>query len=201
MLHASEGPERRDPFVEFLQGGLPEGPWLQRVIQGGGPRKVDARAALHLHAFYPELVPGIVKRLNFNASFPDLFVSVCTSEGAAEVRKASSEYPGRLCDLQITPNLGRDFGSLLTQFGPTVWPRALRRLRYHRALAHKEERACRRSALCGSLEYIPAGKSDWRRARRRNGRFHPVGDGGSATAAERAATKRPPDHDLVPDGI
>ena len=68
----------------------------------------------------PSFVPGIVKRLNFNASFPDLFVSVCTSEGAAEVRKASSGYPGRLCDLQITPNLGRDFGSLLTQFGPTV---------------------------------------------------------------------------------
>lgn len=117
MLHASAGPAKYDPFVDFLKKGLPDGPWLQKVIQDCGRRKARTRVALHLHAFYSELVPGIVKRLNFNASSPDLFVSVCTSEGAAEVREALSGYPGRVCDLQVTPNLGRDFGPLLTQFG------------------------------------------------------------------------------------
>jgi len=117
MLHASEGPAKYDPFVDFLQKGLPDGPWLQKVIQDCGRRKARTRVALHLHAFYSELVPGIVKRLNFNASSPDLFVSVCTSEAAAEVREALSGYLGRVCDLQVTPNLGRDFSPLLTQFG------------------------------------------------------------------------------------
>ena len=117
MLHTSEGPTRHDPFVDFLQKGLPRGPWLQTVIQNCGQRKVRMRAALHLHAFYPEFVPGIVERLNFNVSSPDLFISVATPEGAAEVRAALSGYRGRLCDLQVTPNLGRDFGPLLTQFG------------------------------------------------------------------------------------
>ena len=117
MLHASEGPAKHDPFVDFLQKGLPDGRWLQKVIQDGGQQKARTRAALHLHAFYPDLVPGVVKRLHFNASSPDLFVSVCTSEAAAEVRKALHGYRGRLCDLQVTPNLGRDFGPLLTQFG------------------------------------------------------------------------------------
>jgi len=120
MLHASEGRAKYDPFVDFLQRGLPEGPWLQKVIQDGVQRKAGTRAALHLHAFYPDLVPGVVKRLHFNASSPDLFVSVCTSEAAAEVRKALHGYRGRLCDLQVTPNLGRDFGPLLTQFGRTL---------------------------------------------------------------------------------
>jgi glycosyltransferase involved in cell wall biosynthesis/SAM-dependent methyltransferase len=120
MLHTSEGSARQDPFVEFLQNGLPDGPWLQSVIQDCHQREVRTRAALHLHAFYPELVPGIVKRLNFNASTPDLFISVATPEGAAEAREALSGYRGRLCDLQVTPNLGRDFGPLLTQFGRSL---------------------------------------------------------------------------------
>jgi glycosyltransferase involved in cell wall biosynthesis len=116
-LHASEGPPRHDPYVDFLQKGLPDGPWLQSVIHDCGQRKARTRAALHLHAFYPELVPGIIKRLNFNATSLDLFISVGTPQGAAEVRRALSGYRGRLCDLQVTPNLGRDFGPLLTQFG------------------------------------------------------------------------------------
>ena len=43
------------------------------VIQNGGQRERRMRAALHLHAFYPELVPGIVERLNFNVSIPGPF--------------------------------------------------------------------------------------------------------------------------------
>jgi Rhamnan synthesis protein F len=120
MFHTCEGPPRRDPFVDFLQKGLPDGPWLQGVIQDCGQRKAAARVALHLHAFYPELVPGIVERLDCNASSPDLFISVATPKAAAEVRKALCGYRGRLCDLQVTPNLGRDFGPLLTQFGQTL---------------------------------------------------------------------------------
>ena len=100
--------------------GFPRANGFKTSSKTGGQKKVGTRAALHLHAFYPDLVPGVVKRLNFNASFPDLFVSVCTSEAAAEVRKALSGYRGRLCDLQVTPNLGRDFGPLLTQFGRTL---------------------------------------------------------------------------------
>ncbi len=120
MLHASEGPAKYDPFVDFLRKGLPDGPWLQKVIQDGGQQKARTRTALHLHAFYPELMPGIVKQLNFNASSPDLFISVATPEGSVEVRKALAEYRGRVWDLQVTPNLGRDFGPLLTQFGKAL---------------------------------------------------------------------------------
>ncbi len=117
----SEEGARNDPFVDFLRKGLPEGPWLQRVVQDGGKRKAttkaEARVALHLHAFYPDQLPGIAERLNLNASAPDLFVSVVTREGAAEAREVLAGYRGRLVDLQITPNIGRDIGPLLTQFG------------------------------------------------------------------------------------
>jgi hypothetical protein len=109
-----------DPFVDFLRKGLPEGPWLQRVIESGAqlkPASNGPRVALHLHAFYPNQVAGIVERLNLNISAPDLFVSVLTSDAASETRQALSGYRGRIVDMQMTPNLGRDIGPLLMQFG------------------------------------------------------------------------------------
>ena len=120
-LRRSEGGTIGDPFVDFLRKGLPQGPWLQRVIQSGDQRKAtpnaQTRVALHLHAFYPDQLPGIVERLNLNASAPDLLISVVRPEAAEDARKAVSVYRGRLVDLQITPNLGRDIGPFLTQFG------------------------------------------------------------------------------------
>ena len=110
-----------DPFADFLRNGLPEGPWLQKVVQVGGNMKATPstglRVALHVHVFYPDQLAGIVRRLNINASAPDLFISVVTLEAAAAAREALSAYRGRLVDLKITPNLGRDIGPLLTQFG------------------------------------------------------------------------------------
>ena len=120
-LQTTDGDAKADPFADFLRKGFPEGPWLQPVIQDGGKQKARAsghsRVALHVHAFYPDQLPGIIDRLNRNASAPDLFVSVATSEGAAQAREIVSSYRARLVDLQITPNLGRDIGSFLTQFG------------------------------------------------------------------------------------
>jgi glycosyltransferase involved in cell wall biosynthesis/ubiquinone/menaquinone biosynthesis C-methylase UbiE len=110
-----------DPFVDFLRKGLPEGPWLQRVIESDAQLKPASnavpRVALHLHAFYPDQVASIVERLNLNVSAPDLFVSVVTSDAASETRQALSGYRGRIVDMQMTPNLGRDIGPFLTQFG------------------------------------------------------------------------------------
>ena len=110
-----------DPFVEFLRKGLPEGPWLQRVIQNSEEETrisvAEPRTALHLHVFYPDQLAGIIERFNLNSSAPDLFISVVRSDAAAVTREAVSRYRGRLIDLQITPNLGRDLGPLLTQFG------------------------------------------------------------------------------------
>src|SRR5271166_3977500 len=120
-LQQTEGPTERDPFSDFLQKGSPEGPWLQRVIQDHDQQNArstaNLRVAVHLHAYYPDQMAGILKRLNLNSSAPDLFISVVTPEAAAQAREAAEAYRGRLVDLQITPNLGRDIGPFLTQFG------------------------------------------------------------------------------------
>jgi glycosyltransferase involved in cell wall biosynthesis len=113
----------RDPFAGFLQKGRPQGPWLQKVIQDGSARNSvspDFRIALHLHAFYPSQLAGVVERLNLNQCAPDLFVSAVTEQGAAEAKAALSSYKGRVPEVRATPNRGRDIGPFLTEFGPAL---------------------------------------------------------------------------------
>ena len=118
--HSGEEKTNGDPFVDFLRKGLPEGPWLQSVIQSGASKiapRAGLRAAIHLHVLYPDQLAGIAERLKLNASAPDIFISVTTEYAAARTREALSGYRGRIVDVQVTPNLGRDIGPLLTQFG------------------------------------------------------------------------------------
>ena len=123
-LQAREGKTNGDPFVDFLRKGLPEGPWLQRVIQNRdipkSPPDAKPRVAAHLHVFYTDQLAGMVERLKLNASAPDLFISVPTEDKAAEAREAFLGYRGQIIDVQVTPNLGRDIGPLVTQFGPAL---------------------------------------------------------------------------------
>ena len=122
--HRSEDWRNSDPFAEFLRNGHPEGPWLQGVIQndGDGRRAPEwpARVALHIHAHYPDQLTGIAERLTLNASTPELFISVNSEEAVALAQQALSAYRGRIVEMRITPNLGRDIGPLLTEFGRTL---------------------------------------------------------------------------------
>ena len=121
LLQKTDASNKTDPFVEFLRNGLPEGQWRQEVIQNDAEQKnifnVDLRVALHLHVFYPDQLTGIVERLNLNNSTPDLFLSVSSREAASRARAALSRYGGRIVQVEVTPNRGRDIGPLLTQFG------------------------------------------------------------------------------------
>jgi lipopolysaccharide biosynthesis protein len=123
-LHSREGKTNGDPFADFLRNGLPDGPWLQSVIQSGGTSKIPPhaglRAAIHLHVSYPDQLAGIAERLKLNASAPDLFISATSQHAAAQTREVLSGYRGRIVDVEVTPNLGRDIGPLLTQFGRTL---------------------------------------------------------------------------------
>jgi glycosyltransferase involved in cell wall biosynthesis/SAM-dependent methyltransferase len=119
----SEGWRNNDPFVEFLRKGLPEGPWSQGVIHDCNGKRAPERServALHIHAYYPDQLTGIVERLALNASTPDLFISVSSEEAVAQARQALSKYRGRIAEVRITPNLGRDIGPLLTEFGRSL---------------------------------------------------------------------------------
>lgn len=110
-----------DPLAEYLRAGQPEGPWRYSVICGHDVKSQDLpdhhHVALHLHVYYPELLPEITARLFRNHVCPDLFVSVADDGVGVMVADALKEYKGRLKDIRVVPNRGRDIGPFLTAFG------------------------------------------------------------------------------------
>jgi glycosyltransferase involved in cell wall biosynthesis len=112
-----------DPLVDWLRAGRPPGPWTYEVIADTDPVGIlpaGARVALHLHVFYADLLPEMLERLGHNAVRPDLFISVPNARVGEDIRAALAGYAGRVADVQVVPNRGRDIGPFLTAFGPAL---------------------------------------------------------------------------------
>jgi glycosyltransferase involved in cell wall biosynthesis len=108
-----------NPFAHFIRAGRPTGAWIQRLINVGAPG-VDAgpapKCALHIHAFYPELVPGILARLGNNKLACDVFISVPSESAADAVRASLTAFSKGRIEIEVVQNRGRDIGPFLTQF-------------------------------------------------------------------------------------
>ena len=115
-----------DPLAHFIRAGCPAGAWMQTII--GPDQDIDTskipigneRVALHIHAYYPELLPSILERLEHNRIRPDLFISTCSQEARKEIIQALKDRGLSWVSLRVVPNLGRDIGPFLTEFGQTL---------------------------------------------------------------------------------
>ena len=113
-----------DPLADYLQSGQPDGAWRYPVITPlDGPVTLahdGLRLALHVHAYYVDLLPEIIQRLGLNQRRADLFISV-KDEAALELAKTYlATYPGRVAAMRVVPNRGRDIGPFLTAFLPEI---------------------------------------------------------------------------------
>lgn len=113
-----------DPLADYLRAGRPDGQWSYPVIVAGdvGDESLpdSRRVALHIHAYYPELLPEILSRLSRNRARPDLFVSIANKDAYALVVGELENYKGKVVDIQLVPNRGRDIGPFLTAFGRRI---------------------------------------------------------------------------------
>ena len=113
-----------DPLVDYLQSGQPDGAWRYPVItplDGSvalGHNSI--RLALHIHVYYVDLLPDILRRLGLNQSRADLFVSVKDEAALQLAQTYLAAYPGRVAALRVVPNRGRDIGPFLTGFLPEI---------------------------------------------------------------------------------
>ncbi|MGV8124645.1 MAG: rhamnan synthesis F family protein [Candidatus Xenobiia bacterium LiM19] len=110
----------KNPLAHYLFTGQPDGPWRYEVItseDSARPVPPELRIALHFHAYYPDLLPEMLTRLIRNRIRPDLFVSVPTELVRDEVESMLKHYSGRVMEIQVVPNRGRDIGPFLTGFG------------------------------------------------------------------------------------
>ncbi|MFC3110338.1 rhamnan synthesis F family protein [Undibacterium arcticum] len=113
-----------DPFADYLRAGRPAGPWDNPVIVAGDTKGTDLpanqRVALHVHVYYPDLLPEIMTRLSRNRICPDLFVSITDEKARESVVSELKNYKGQVVDIQLVPNRGRDIGPFFTAFGQRI---------------------------------------------------------------------------------
>ncbi|MDX6766983.1 MAG: rhamnan synthesis F family protein [Candidatus Methylacidiphilales bacterium] len=114
---------RRDPLAHWFDSGQPSGLWRMPLLYPEDTAPPDARAfrgvALHIHVYYPDVVPDMLKRLLSNHFRPDLWITVSEACDVSEVAALFRDYPGRVEYVQV-PNRGRDLGPLITALGPRL---------------------------------------------------------------------------------
>ncbi|MCL2485218.1 MAG: glycosyltransferase [Endomicrobia bacterium] len=112
-----------DPYVHYLKHNSPEGRWNYPVlfISNPCPKALypTQMAALHIHAYYPELLQEILDAVRYNATVPDFFISVDSSEKQEAVQRIFAKNALQAKKIVIVPNRGRDLGPFLTAFGQT----------------------------------------------------------------------------------
>jgi len=111
-----------DPLADYLRAGQPKGPWNFELITSVEEAKSvppRLRTGLHIHAYYTELFPEILCRLERNRMRPDLLISVTSESARRVVSTHLGSYEGKT-DIRVVPNRGRDIGPFLTEFGETI---------------------------------------------------------------------------------
>jgi glycosyltransferase involved in cell wall biosynthesis len=110
-----------DPLADYLRAGQPSGEWRVEVITSEGTAQIlppEVRIALHLHVYSMGLLPEILKRLNGNRIRPDLFISVPAESVRNQIQSVLlHSYSGKVIEIKVVPERGRDIGPFLTAFG------------------------------------------------------------------------------------
>jgi len=122
--HDASRMQHGDAYADYLSRGRPDGPWITPILQGpvterSAPNATGLRTALHIHAFYLDGLNDVLLRLKANRSRPKVFVSVRDSGDLLQAKNLLQGYDGE-SEIRIVPNLGRDIGPFLTEFGPEL---------------------------------------------------------------------------------
>ncbi|WP_312124234.1 rhamnan synthesis F family protein [Pseudomonas sp.] len=120
LEHKGGSELRADPFAEFLRDGQPKGPWLSPTLSLSNNKSElpqNSEVALHIHAYYPELLSEILSRLEKNQLLPDLFISTKDNSAVNHISALLESYQGKVVVIQAVKNCGRDIGPFLTAFG------------------------------------------------------------------------------------
>ncbi|MDH3349587.1 MAG: glycosyltransferase [Desulfobulbaceae bacterium] len=115
--------EEKNPLTHFIEAGKPKGPWLSDIITSGSKEITSnkpLRAALHIHAYFVDLLPDILQRLEENNLPLDLLISTPSPETSQQANTLLNEYTRGQVEIRVVPNRGRDIGPLLTEFNQTI---------------------------------------------------------------------------------
>ncbi|MGV1867585.1 MULTISPECIES: rhamnan synthesis F family protein [unclassified Rhizobium] len=118
-------PPFENPLAHWIRAGRPDGRWYRPVMLLGKCRPAQFAASklkvgLHIHLHYPEILDEMLRRIESNLTRPDLLITVTSVEGQDYVLGRTAGYQGGKAIIRRVPNLGRDFGPMITEFGPML---------------------------------------------------------------------------------
>ncbi len=121
-MNAATSAVGRDPLAEFIRHGRPAGPWLPSLVTPAttSRSKAKLKVALHVHAYYPEMVDCVLSALRTNTSPIDILVSVVNEHDRETLELKFAGYDRGSVDIRVVPNKGRDLGPFLTAFGEQI---------------------------------------------------------------------------------
>ena len=117
-IYREQSGNQGDGFCTWLASGRPEGPWSVPVIRCNDAQSpAPLSLGLHLHVFYPELLPELLQRLSHNRCRPQLILTLPKGVNQKLVEQLLAEAGHHSAELRHTPNMGRDIGPLLVDLG------------------------------------------------------------------------------------
>ena len=113
----TDGCAGRNPFAHFIENGKPRGRWTIPIIRPSldNPRPSALRIALHVHAYYADLMEEFLECLAGNSSRCDLFISTVSDAQVRQMRDWLHTYERGEVHFSVAPNRGRDLGPFLTE--------------------------------------------------------------------------------------
>ena len=114
----------KDPFAEYLREGSKSGPWSAQLIEWDEKVSIDLtrtpKVALHIHAYYPELVLEIFEGLSKNKTMIDIYITVTDNAAILKIKDYSMSFALGEINYQLVENRGRDLYSLIKIIGPQL---------------------------------------------------------------------------------
>jgi len=111
-----------EPFADYIRNDKPKGVWQDEIITPANISNYTTEqpsCAVHIHAYYPDLLSDILDRLQHNDSKYDVYIST-TEAGAKDIHTILAKKKINNYELRVVPNRGRDIGPLLTEFGEAL---------------------------------------------------------------------------------
>jgi glycosyltransferase involved in cell wall biosynthesis len=110
-----------DPLLHHIQNPANASRVLPQVISPSSElpdiEKTAKPVALHVHAYYPDLLADILDRVGKNQHPVDLYITVDSDTKRNQVHRLLEEYPALQANVSIHANKGRDVYPFLALFG------------------------------------------------------------------------------------
>lgn len=103
-----------EPTLKYLKEGEPSGPWILDQVSNDGAAVMGCKlsCALHVHVYYPELLPKILQGIAANSTKPRIYLTFPARHSEA-IRELTSEFEFEWEFVVLNENVGRDIGPFL----------------------------------------------------------------------------------------